>query len=103
MICKVDGCDGQVYGKQDVCNKHYKQILYHGKVRERTQYSLNEWEKVSGGYLFSLYYKGGAVRPEKFLIDEESFEKVKTHKWSFQGRYVKNKTLGLLHRFLLGY
>lgn len=103
MICKVEGCDNKVYGNQDVCNKHYKQLLYHGKIRERTQHSLNEWEKVQEGYLFSLYYKGGKLRPEKFLVDEESFEKVRYHKWGFGGTYVGNKNLGHLHRFLLNY
>jgi hypothetical protein len=103
MICRVPECYNKVYGNQDVCNKHYKQLLYHGKIRERTQHTLNSWERTEQGYLFSLYFRGGGERPEKFLIDHESFEKVRYHKWCYQGRYVKNKNLGLLHRFLLGY
>lgn len=72
-------------------------------LQKRNQFTLNEYERTADGYVFSLYYRGGGIRPEKFLIDAQSFEKVKNHKWSYQGRYVKNNTLGLLHRFLLDY
>ena len=77
MICTVLGCGNDVYGRQKVCKKHYDQLRRCGKIRKRTRNSLNEWEKTLDGYLFSLYKNGEEKRPEKFLVDEESFEKPK--------------------------
>lgn len=101
MICTVNGCNSEVLGNRPFCMKHYTQVLRHGKIVDRTRYSLNTWKKVSEGYLFDLYDKNGQLRQEKFLVDEESFEIVKKYKWGFHGPYISNKKLGLIHRFLM--
>ena len=40
-ICKVEGCNGKHKAK-GYCNKHYKQLLRHGKILERSHKDLNE-------------------------------------------------------------
>lgn len=103
MTCAVKGCENMSLGRgtRKFCMKHYTQILRHGKIIEHTRYSLNTWKKVSSGYLFDLYDAKGEKREEQFLVDAESFERIKNFKWGYHKGYISNKKLGLLHRFLL--
>lgn len=103
-VCSVEGCNGKHRAK-GYCNKHYAQILRHGKISERTRFDKNEIILYDTYAEIILYnYKGEEVN--RALIDIEDVEKISKYKWRVNDNgYVvtdidKNTKLRL-HRFLM--
>ncbi|MBK5239868.1 HNH endonuclease [Clostridium sp.] len=87
------------------CDKHYRQLLKFGYIKQRTTYDKNEIIIVGNIVTMLLYNKKGDVINET-IFDEEELDTVKKYKWGMSGNgYVTSRINGqiiYLHRFLTG-
>lgn len=86
--CKVCGIsendtkiyNGEKFGYDFICRKHYLQLSRHGKIYARTIYDPNEFIKYEDYYEIRLYNKN-CEHTSSAYIDIEDYEKVKNLKW----------------------
>ena len=98
-ICKVEGCNGKHKAK-GYCNKHYKQLLRHGKILERSHKDLNEIIEYEDYAEIVLYNKHNE-EVARALIDLDDVDRVKNYKWSLTHEYVYNRDKSRLHRYIM--
>ena len=98
-ICKVEGCNGKHKAK-GYCNKHYKQLLRHGKILERSHKDLNEIIEYEDYAEIVLYNKHNE-EVARALIDLDDVDRVKNYKWSLAHEYVYNHDKSRLHRYIM--
>lgn len=86
-----------------MCRKHYQQWIKHNKVLDhnsRTVFDLNEII-LHNNYAEMLIYNRLGDKIASTYIDLDDVDKVKKYKWGLEGRYIKNKEVGKLHRFIM--
>lgn len=82
--CIAENCQENVYGRQDYCHRHYKQIKRNGRILERTRYDPNEFIKCSDCVKIITYDRH--CKPKnKFTVDLDRIEEVKKYKWFNDG------------------
>ena len=98
--CSVKGCNNKHSGR-GYCDKHLKQIKRYGHIKSRTLLDPNEIIKYDD-YAEIILYNKDCEEIDRATIDLEYVDVVKDIKW-YKGAdgYVKNKKLGMLHRYLL--
>lgn len=85
------------------CNRHYKQMVRHGKTLDRTIYDANEIV-IDNDVAYVLIYDKDGKETCRATIDLEDVERVKGLKWSLLSGYAwctSKETY--LHRFILDY
>lgn len=88
-----------------LCVRHYKQMIRHGKILERTIYDKNEIIVKNDYAELKLYNKNGK-QIGLTKIDIDDIKRVSKFKWSLWSKngYVKcSMTRKFLHRFILDY
>lgn len=105
-ICSVVGCGiSQKYLKRGMCNKHYLQLIRHGKIFKRTQFDNNEFTVKNDIVEIQLYNKK-CEEIEKAIVDIDDFDKIKDYKWSldistgYVETRIKRKKI-YLHKIIL--
>lgn len=105
--CCVDWCNNvpNVSGN-GYCRKHYDQMRKYGHILPvRSQYDPNRIN-IKGDTAEIIITDRTDNVICTAIIDAEDVDRVKRHKWSFQGKYVrtsiKNKNI-YLHRFIMNY
>lgn len=98
-ICSVEGCNNK-YCAKGLCSKHYMQIRVYGEILERTMYEKNEIIKYDD-YAEIVLYNKQHKEVGRTAIDLKITDKVATYKWYVSNGYVRNNTVGFLHRFIV--
>jgi len=104
-ICKVEGCTNGGKIVREYCRKHYRQIMRHGRILNRTQMEPNEII-IKGDIAEIVLYDKLGEEIERTVIDTEDVEKIKAYKWyktskSYVGTNVGEKHIGI-HEVILG-
>lgn len=87
MICKIKDCGRESITK-GYCTRHYSQLLYYGKILNRTKFDKNKIEIKKDKALVHIYDVNRKVIA-KAIIDIEDVDKVKKYKWHLTGsKYV---------------
>lgn len=76
------------------CEKHYRQILKNGKIKNRTIRDKNEIIIKDNSAIIYLYNKEGEKIAEA-LIDIEDVDRVKNYKWRLSYGYANNRMTGI--------
>ncbi|MCK4260726.1 MAG: HNH endonuclease [Halanaerobiales bacterium] len=104
--CLVKDCENKHKAK-GYCKYHYQQMLYYGKIPERTQYTANEFIDLGDNITEIILYNKKHKEVTRSLIDTDRVSLLKNYKWCLSGhRYVmtkvNNKSM-FLHWFVVGY
>lgn len=99
--CSVDGCNRKVHVKKYIlCQKHYDQMRHNGKTTRLTNTDLNEFI-FEDGVCKIIIRDRSQNEICNAIIDTCDYDRVKEYKWSLLKKYVYNKKMGWLHRFIL--
>lgn len=91
------------YEYKTYCLKHYKQLVRHGYVLERTSRDKNEIILGTNFAQVVMYDKKG-VEITRAKIDLEDVEKVSLYKWKYNkySGYIENRNIKL-HNLIMGF
>jgi hypothetical protein len=82
MSCVVNGCNSKRYGKKEHCQKHYYQLLRHGKIRHRTMRDPNKIIVEGNTARIVCYDKQCKEKKDIVIIDREDISKVSKYQWN---------------------
>lgn len=90
-----------------LCNKHYQQIIRHGKILKRTRFDKNSFIEKENYLIMELFDSHG-IKTGETIIDKDMKEKISHIKWykrvNKKSEYtygkINRKTI-MLHRYIL--
>ena len=100
-VCKLKDCNEEHHGR-GYCNKHHRRLLRYGRIY-RTINDPNEIVIEKNFVRLFLYNSEGKKRAE-VIIDTDDVEKVRNHKWHFDGdsatTQISKRKIRLSHMIL---
>ena len=101
--CKAVGCKNKErYLKRGYCQKHYMQLLKHGKILLRTNFDANEIIDCGKYSEICLYNKKQEI-VAKAIVDSSDIKNVSKFRWTLSRRYaISVKSKISLHQVILG-
>ena len=110
--CTVEGCENKHFGL-GYCRNHHYQFKKYGKIPERIRTTSNDYiikmgvfikeETEPSDIVIMNCYNNKHEKTCEFIFDLEDLDKVKNHKWSLNGNYIRsvinNKRIDL-HNYL---
>ena len=100
-LCKVKDCSNKHYAK-GYCNKHYKQMIKHGKIinTNRSKRDPNEIIECET-YAEIVLYNEQCEEVGRALVDLDVIDSIKDIKLSLNRYgYAYNSRIGFLHRYI---
>lgn len=85
-----------------LCKRHHIQYKKFGHCVNHTRYTPNEINVIDDIGYMDMYDPNNNLLESKIMIDPDDIDRVSQYRWSIDHRgYGYNKTVGLLHRFIL--